>query len=328
MYVVGSTFVDGNGALILKFSSTGSLLWQRTWGGNAAAAGVAVGSDGSAYVTGASRSIGAGEQDVFVLRLSPDGALVWARTWGSAASNEEGQGIALGPDGTVHVAAVAPRGEDPFAFRFDAVVLALDADGNLLRQRAYPAGDQTDARGGIAVAADGAVYVAGGLQEPSGSSFANDGLLLKIASDGSLVWARSSDIGFFDAITVAPDGHVVVVGQTSADPGGDAFLLRVGTDGRTATAIGWGGAGLDAGRGADVAADGTLSLAAVAEQPPYLLASASGRTSRARVSVTTPVIPLATATAPLADPAGLVETPAGSTTYAGGFEAALVRLAP
>jgi uncharacterized delta-60 repeat protein len=333
VYVTGSTFVGGNGALLLKFSSDGSLLWQRAWGGNAHGEGVAVAADGSVYVTGATRSFGAGEEDLFVTKFAPDGALVWFKTWGAADASEEGQGVAVGPDGNVYVAGVGLRAGDPFLHQFDAVVLKLDPAGSVIWQRSYAGGDVTDARGGIAVGSDGSVYVAGGFQEAA-KKVTNDALLLRVApDDGSLVWARQwgGDSGdFAEGVAVAPDGRVVFVGSTNSYGQGsdDAFLLRLEPGGKTSDASTWGSAGLDKGSGVGVAPDGTVSLGATVESPPYVLDRAPAHTSRARLSVATPTLVLVDASGVASDPGGIVETPAGSTTYAGSFDAALVRFAP
>ena len=327
VYVTGSTFVNGNGAVLLKFAADGTLLWQRVFGGNAQGEGVAVGSDGSVYVTGATRGAGDAD-DLFVARFSPEGTLLWFKTWGNDGFSEQGQGIAIGPDGNVYVAGVAPRLADPFEFQFDAVVLKIDPAGNLIWQRAFPDGDVTDARGGIDVAPDGSLYVGGGFQGPAGGSFVNEGLMLKITSDGALVWARRWDGGFVEAVAAASDGRAVFVGQTGFEGGDDAFVLRLEPNGKTVDASAWGGLGLDGGRGVGIAANGTISLGAFAESPPYTFARAQGRTSKARISESTPVLTLVDAATVVADPAGVVEIPNGSTTYAGQIEAALVRLAP
>ena len=327
VYVTGSTFVDGNGALLLKFDSEGTLLWQRVFGGNASGEGVVVGSDGSVYVTGAARDAG-GADNLFVARFSPEGTVVWFKEWGNDGFSEQGQGIAIGPDGDVYVAGVAPRPDDPFQFRFDAVVLKIDPAGNLVWQRAFPDGDQTDARGGIDVAPDGSVYVGGGFQGPSGSSFVNEGLMLNITSAGDLVWARRFDGGFVEAVAAASDGRAVFVGQTGFEGENDAFVLRLAPNGKTVDASTWGGLGLDGGRGVGIAADGTISLGAFAESPPYTFARARGRTSRARITASIPTLALVDVARVATDPLGIVETPAGTTTYAGQIEAALIRLTP
>lgn len=66
-YVTGITFTydvggdQGQGdAFLVKFSPAGSLLWQRTWGGEFRdiAEDVAIGSDGGVYITGDTNSFG------------------------------------------------------------------------------------------------------------------------------------------------------------------------------------------------------------------------------------------------------------------------------
>jgi uncharacterized delta-60 repeat protein len=328
VYVTGLTFVDGNRGLLLKFSSDGTLLWQRVFGGNAHGDGVTVGSDGSVYVTGGLRDA-ADAEDLFVIKLSADGTLLWFKTWGDVGVTEHGQGIAIGPDGNVYVAGVGPRQTEPFLAQFDAVVLKMDPTGNLIWQRSFPGGDVTDSRGGIDVAPDGSVYVAGGFQGPSGSGFANDGLMLKLTSEGELVWARRWDGAFAEGVAVAPDGRVVFVGQTTPDQGGDdVFMLRLQPNGKVSDASTWGGGGFDGGRDVDVAPNGTIVVGAFAEQPPYTFAAARARTSRARLSVSTPTLSLMDFPGVVVDPGGLVETPSGTTTYGGQFDAALVMIAP
>ena len=328
VYVTGLTFVEGNRALLLKFGPDGTLLWQRVFGGNAHGDAVAVGSDGSVYVAGALRDA-ADAEDLFVIKLSPDGAPLWFKTWGATGVSEQAQGIAIGPDGNVYVAGVAPRPSEPFLGEFDAVVLKIDPAGNSIWQRAFAGGDVTDARGGIDVAGDGSLYVAGGLQGPSGSGFANDGLILKVTSEGDLVWARRWENSFAEGVAVAADGRVVFAGQTSFEQGGDdALVVRLQPNGKTSDATTWGGVGFDGGRDVAVAPDGTIVLGAFAEQPPYVLAAARGRASRAKLSVTTPSLSLVDFPGGVVDPAGLVETPTGTTTYGGGVDAAVVRMAP
>jgi len=335
VYVVGSTLGNGGDALILKFSSGGTLLWQKTWGTptNDPAQAVAVGSDGSVYVTGSTRNAQTDALDLFVIKLAPDGALVWQKIWGTADGSEEGQGVAVGPDGNIYVAGVAPRPADPFQFQFDAVVLKLDPAGTLLWQRAFAAGDVLDARGGVDVAADGSVYVAGGFQGPLGNRFSNNVIVLKLTADGSLAWARrwGGDSGDFpEDVAVAPDGSIAVVGGSNSFGQGinDAFLLRLEPGGKPLDARTWGGAGIEQGSGVGVATDGTISMGGRPERRPYVFAAAPTHTAKLKISVSSPLTALVNAAGVVSDAGGVVATPAGSTTYAGGFDAVLVRITP
>jgi hypothetical protein len=72
--------------------------------------------------------------------------------------------------------------------------------------------------------------------------------------------------------------------------------------------------------------DGSVALGATVQDPPYGLSRAPARLSRLPV---TTGLALGTVTSPvdvLVDPAGTSFSPGGSTTFAGTFDAALVRL--
>ena len=327
VYVVGSANGD---ALILKFSPDGTLLWQRTWGetGSDAAQDVAIAPDGTVVVSGTTRSFGAGEEDSFVITLTPAGDLVWQRTWGTV-NNESDTHVAVGADGTIFMTTTTLRPSG--LFEFDAILVRLDAAGNLLSQTAVSAGEVLDARGGVVVAPDGSVYVAGGIQEPKDGL---DTILLKFNSTGTLVWGRrwggrsGEDPG---ALTIGPDGTVYVIGTTDsfgAGGGGDAFVLSVTPDGRGIDAATWGGTSLDNGRGIALTSGGTLALSVTANTPPWTLGRASTRLSRLRATTATAGGVVTVPTDVLQDAAGVTFTPGGSTTYAGGFDAALVLLQP
>jgi hypothetical protein len=179
VYVTGSTQGD---AVLLKLSSDGALLWQRRWGGGGSESGeaVAVAGDGSIYVVGGTSSFGS---HLFVLKFTPDGGLAWQkiREGGTA------QGVAVRGDGTIAVAGVAGREGVPG--ESDVVVLTLTDAGALVWQRAYSAAEVADARGGVAVGADGSIHVAGAIQA-SDRKVIVDALLVKFISDGSLVRDR------------------------------------------------------------------------------------------------------------------------------------------
>jgi uncharacterized delta-60 repeat protein len=330
VYVTGQTLGVRGDVLLLKFSPDGTLVWQQRWDGGGTESGeaVAVASDGSVYVTGGTNSFGESGH-LFVLRFAPDGTLVWQRIRAGAA----GEGITVGPDGSVYAAGVAPRPGG--LVEFDIVLLKLDPQGTLVWQRAYSAGEIADARGGVAVAADGSVYVAGGIQEVTRSGDAvNDTLIAKFAPDGSLVWDRGyggKQGDFPGGVVARSDGTILIGGETASFGAGsdDAFLLQLDASGRGSACNSWGGQGLDHGDDVEVAPYGTIVLGATTESlPPFAFADCPRRTGRLRGTVATPDVPLADATGALANPNGTVATPGGTSPGAGGFDAALVRMAP
>ena len=331
IYVGGQTLGVGSDALLLKFATDGSLVWQRTYGTSTGEFGghVAVASDGSIYLVGSTRSSDPNSTDMFIAKFAADGTLVWQKTWGTTDSPEDATGVAVGADGSIYVAGSTPSTTVQFAS--DIALLKLDPAGTLLWQRTYGAGDGVDARGGVDVASDGSVYVAGGFFDPRTSDL--NTLLVKFAADGTFLFdrlwgGRSGDSP--EDVTVDATGTVLVAGQTNSFSVGndDAFILRFQPDGRVIDAQTWGSANLDVGHGVDVAPGGTVSLGATVEAPPpYTFQRAPSKTSRIRrPTIATPTVPLVNGTGTIADAGGVLGTPNGSTTYAGGFDAALVRI--
>lgn len=329
VYVSGSTLGSGGDALLLKFDAEGTLLWQRTYGGslNDSANALATAADGTVYLTGLTHTSSSDAGSLFVAKFDSLGALVWQKTYGTIDEEyEEGQGVSVGPDGTVFVAGVATRPGGTFGF--DAIVLKLDASGALLWQRAFATGEIADSRGGIAVDASGAAYVAGAVQDP-----ALDALLLKFSTDGALTWARtwggrSGDDSADVAITA---GGIVVTGNTNSFSQGidDAYVLSVSADAKKAQANSWGDVGNDRGSAVAIAPTGEIVLAAATETPsPHVFDRASSRLARARGTLTDPAKSVVDGGGVSADAGGTASTGSMTTGYAGSFDAALVLIAP
>src|SRR5262245_17394801 len=79
--VVVGNYRDGN-IFLAKFSPSGTLLWDLTWGTNQeGAAEIAIAPAGTIYVTGFTQA-GAGQGDAFLLSFTATGTLTWQRTWG------------------------------------------------------------------------------------------------------------------------------------------------------------------------------------------------------------------------------------------------------
>jgi uncharacterized delta-60 repeat protein len=333
VYVTGQTVGVQGDVLLLKFSPEGSLLWQRRWDGGGAESGeaVAVGSDGAIYVTGGTNSFG-GFGHLFVLRFAPDGTLVWQRIRSVAtdAAVGTGQGIAVGSDGSVYAAGVSPR---TVIGEFDMLLLQLDSQGALVWQRTYTAADVADARGGVTVAADGTVAVAGGLQAVTRRTAVNDTFVARFGSDGSLIWDRSfgGDQGDFPGgVAARSDGTILVGGETGSFGAGsdDAFLLQLDPAGKGIACNTWGGAGIDHGDDIELAPGGTMVLGGTMESTaPFTFGTCPRQVKRPHGAVAAPDVPLTEATGVVADANGTVAAPNGSSPGAGGADAALVRIA-
>ena len=329
VYVTGVTADNQNDAVLLKFDANGTLLWERAWGGTASdeSLAVATASDGSVYIAGTATSFGPSSSGLFVVKFDSAGNLVWQRISDGAAGNA----VAVVPDGSVYAAGTTPRPGQ--IGNFDIVALKITADGSLVWQRTYSAGEVVDPRGRMAAGSDGSIVIAGAIQAASHRFVDIAALIVKLTSDGALVFdkqfaGRASETG--EGVAVAPDDTIYVAGTTTTFGAGDqdAFVLHLQPTGKKLLdALTWGGTGFETGAGIAVNG-GTLMLAATTTTaPPYSFLAASARLSAARgtLAVVAGVLTLPAGTS--ADPGAGVATPTGSTIFGGNFEAALVRIA-
>jgi hypothetical protein len=328
VYVGGLSALNGGDALLLKLNPSGVVLWERTWGGAEVENGTAVAADTdcSVYLVGTTTSFGPSLHGLFVLKFDASGVLLWQKFWDGA----NGDGVGVAPDGSVYVAGTIAR---PGGLaEFDVLALKLTPGATLLWARTYAAGDVADARGGMAVASDGSLYIAGALQAPKMGFVDIAALMIKLDAGGALVWdkeygGRGGETG--EGVAVAPDGTVYIAGTSTSFGSGfqDAFVVHLLASGKKVLdAVTWGGPQFETGGGVAVAGNGAVSLAATTTvPPPYALLGAPMKLSAPRGTLGVPNGALADAAGTVANPNLGAATTNGSTTYSGNFESALVR---
>jgi beta-propeller repeat-containing protein/fibronectin type III domain protein len=246
IYVTGTTNSFCCGAFLLKFNSTGSLLWQRVLlpNYNFVSNGLAVDSMGSAYLTGDIEKFNGTGQDILVVKFDSGGNLLWARTWGGNM-NDYARAIAVDKYGGVYVTGTT------FSFAVSGysnlVVLKLRSNGSLVWQEIW--GDLLYNYGlGITIDSTANIYVSG---YTSDSQFYNaDPVLLKLNSTGALMWqelwAVSSVPGssiynaytFANAVTLDSSGGVYVTGSSNYNLNGFVYvgvpIIKFNSDGSIA----------------------------------------------------------------------------------------------
>ena len=329
-YVTGVTADNGNDAVLLKFDASGTLLWERSWGGTASDEGLAVAtaSDGSAYIAGTATSFGPSSAGLFVVKFDSAGNLVWQTMFDGAAGNA----VAVGPDGSVYAAGTTPRPDQ--IGNFDILVLKITSDGSLVWQRTYTAGEVVDPRGRMTTAPDGSIVLAGAIQAAKAGLVDIAALIVKLSPDGGLLFdkqfaGRNGETA--EGVAVAPDdGAIFVAGTTTSFGAGsqDAFVLHLEPTGKKALGVvTWGGTGFETGAGVAVSGR-TVSLGATTSAPPpYSLLAAAAKLSAPKGTLSASAGVLDMVVGVVAAPALGAATPNGSTTYGGNFEAALVRIA-
>jgi hypothetical protein len=175
----------GNGdGFIAKLDASGSTLIYASYIGGSdgldVVQAVAVDSSGNAYLTGSTQStdfpvvnfqqIGnAGAADVFVAKVSPSGSSLIYSTYLGGSGADLGQAIAVDGTGNVYLAGTTYSSNFPTQSAFqgssaggaDVFVTELDAAGTALIFSTYFGGSGNDRVFGMAVDANGSVYITG-----------------------------------------------------------------------------------------------------------------------------------------------------------------------
>jgi len=230
-------------AFVTALDSSGSALYYSTYLGGSNSDignGIALGSDGRAYVTGYTNSsdfptekpyqaVWGESNDAFVVALDSSGSAISYSTYLGGGGDDTGNGISLGMDGAVYVTGKTDSSDFPTKNSYqavyggglhDAFVTALDPSGSALSYSTYLGGGGDDTAYGISLGTDGSAYVAG---YTSSSDFPTE-------NSYQAVWGGSND-AFVTALD--PSGSTLYY-STYLGGGGDdtAYGISLGTDGR------------------------------------------------------------------------------------------------
>lgn len=226
---------------VVKISATGTLEWQKCFGGSAYEEGYAIAqaSNGDFVIAGYTASsdgnvTGAhGGRDSWIFRISSTGTLIWQKCLGGI-NTEEFNSIYINTDGTImalgysnstgdDLSGAGGHGDDDFW------VVKLSATGNVIFSKCY-GGPYADQANRMAMTTDGN-YVLCGLATANGGDVSGlhtsmqgpDIWVVKIDAAGTLLWQKclggyNQDEGLY--ICATADGNCVAAGFTYSN-GGD-----------------------------------------------------------------------------------------------------------
>jgi len=166
VYLSADTYPSsGYNVDLLKFSPTGSLVWQKTWGGLGSdkAEGGTIDSANHFYVTGSTTSYIAGSKYPFLLKIDSSGSIVWQKIW-VGNCNCSFQAVALDSYGNIYVAGNAG------AWGGGILLLKLDATSALVWATTwggeYVQGQNRGMLGSLAVDSAGNAVITGQIGPP------------------------------------------------------------------------------------------------------------------------------------------------------------------
>ncbi|MFX1275097.1 MAG: SBBP repeat-containing protein [Promethearchaeota archaeon] len=232
---LGNVFITGrtqsfgageNDVFIVKFDNSSNFLWNKTWGGINSEIGKRIDSDdfGNIYITGDTRSFGAGDWDAFIVKYNNLGIFQWDLTWGGSNS-DSGYDIALDELGNLYIVGIT---SSYGAGNQDVFIVKYNSSGIVQWDDTW--GD-TDSDRGLGLSLDNFrnIYVTGERFIPGGEDF--DNFILKYNNSGNLLWNNTWDNGGSDMprdIAVDASENIYITGyiRKSSSSNFDAFIMR------------------------------------------------------------------------------------------------------
>lgn len=183
--VTGLTQSYGAGGadiILLKFDSSGSLSWSRTWGSatNDAGTSIVQAADGGYVIAGYAAGFGAGGTDAAILKFSSSGTLLWSKVWSGTAVDYFSD-----MDQTTDGGYVASGYTTSFGMGGnDHLVVKFDSSGSLVWSYLFEGSGNDSGYSISSDTLDNSISVAG--YTSSYGSGSDDVLLLKYSSAGTI----------------------------------------------------------------------------------------------------------------------------------------------
>lgn len=183
------TQTNGYGTFVTRFSADGRTRLGTTFIGGISARAIAVGTDGSAYLTGetggslpgnsSAQAEFGGAFDAFVVKVNPAGNGIAYATYLGGRDLDIGRSIAVDATGVAYVAgwtsstnfpATAGAAQTAIGGNYDAFVAAIAPDGQSVRYATYLGGTRSESGAALTLDGNNRVWVVG---RSSSSAFAS-----------------------------------------------------------------------------------------------------------------------------------------------------------
>lgn len=231
-------------AWIFKLNRTGQLQWSKRLGGTGTdlAKCIINTADGGLITAGSSETADGdvsgnrGEADAWIIKLDKDGKVQWKKNYGgskrdianSIAQDANGNYIFTGTSFSTDGDLSSASGES------DLWVVKLDSGGNILWTKSLGS-NGSDVGSSVVNSPDGGYLVAGETSGPSGMPGYHgnsDILVVKLASDGSLIWQKAfggTNVERAASVVPSQSGGFVISALTSSS-NGDLHTSRSNPD--------------------------------------------------------------------------------------------------
>lgn len=270
-YLTGETksFGTNGEVFVVKMDECSNILWQKTWGdiGEDVGTGVAIDGKGNVYVTGFTRSFGAGKSQIFLLVYAASNGNLITQHLYSGTQDAYANDIALDKSGNIYLTGSIAN---PATNHADALIVKIAPNGTVVWQFAI-GGSSDEVFTRLAVSPQGAIFAVGYTLD----YFGTRALIFETDVNGLLpvkpfVVYDIADVNIVNGVTADSNSNVYVTGVVSLPScGGCGNALIMKFDGSLILqwAKSWGGSGPD--QGEDIAVDSKGNLYVVGKTPSF-----------------------------------------------------------
>lgn len=232
----GNTLSFGAGGYdmyVVKMDTSGSLIWNKTYGGTGFEYAISVvhSSDGGYAIGGSTNSFGQGNYDMFIVKTDTGGALQWSKTIGGPGFDDARAMIQTTDGGYILAGGTTNYG----AGGYDFYIVKLSSNGTLQWTRTA-GGSGDEVAQSIAQTSDGG-YIVAGFTNSFGAGL-YDIYVVKLDAGGTYQWSKTAGGDSLDgafSIIKTMDGGYEAAGYTNSFGTGrtDEFLVKFDANGNT-----------------------------------------------------------------------------------------------
>ncbi|MGC4128035.1 MAG: T9SS type A sorting domain-containing protein [Bergeyella sp.] len=211
---------------IVKLNATGTLQWQKPFGGSSFdyAKSIKPTSDGGYIVAGDSFISNSRGYDCWIVKLNSSGDIEWKKALGGNGE-DRANAIQCTSDGGYIVAGYSDSTNGDITGnhgQYDAWVIKLNSDGSIQWQKSL-GGSQYDYGNAIQLTTDGGYIIAGSTQSNDGDvtgnhgTYTDDAWIVKLDSNGTIQWQKAlggNDSDYAKSIQCTQDGGYILAGYT------------------------------------------------------------------------------------------------------------------
>ena len=207
--------VGGKDGLLIKYDSSGTQIWNRSWGKlvDDSSRGVAVDSNDFIYVVGTVDYDTVDHEEKFILlKFDTSGTQIWNRTW-SDVSYAEGRSIVIDSVDNIYI-----TGHVGNLATTDIAIIKYNSTGAKLWQRIW-GGSNYEGRYGLDVAVDSQNNLYVGAQTGSFGAGSSDAVIIKYNSTGFQLWNQTwggVEIDGAEAIALDTENNIYIGGYTDS----------------------------------------------------------------------------------------------------------------